>query len=78
MNTLILLNADKVWCTFTNVVVDLVSWGAGDQSLTDITPRSIHAVFIQLAGVRGHTLIYVWMFKKRRKDKRVSGKKENK
>lgn len=44
---------------FTNVIVDLVSRGTGDQSLTDITPCRIYTALIQLAGVRGQTLIYV-------------------
>lgn len=70
VNTLMLLNADKLWCTFTNVIVDLVARGTGDQSLTDVTPCSIHTALIQLAGVRRQTLIYIWVFKKRKREKK--------
>lgn len=58
-------DTNKVWCTFTYVIVDLVSWGTGDQSLTDVTPCSVHAALIQLAVMCGQTLIYVWKFKKK-------------
>lgn len=51
---------EKMQITFTNVTVDLVSRGAGDQSLTDITPCSIHAELIKLAGAGRQTLVYVW------------------
>ncbi len=61
-------DADEVWCTFTNVIVDLVSRGTADQPLTDVTPCSIHTALVQLAGVCGQTLIYVWEFKKRIED----------
>lgn len=72
-------DADKVKCTFTNVIVDLVSRGAGDQSLTDITPRSIHAALVQLAGTCGQTLVYVYCLEEKKNvEKRVIMKKENK
>lgn len=60
-----LVNADKVQCTFTNVIVDLVSRRTGDRSLTDITPCSIHAALIQLAGMWRQTLICVWILKRK-------------
>lgn len=44
---------------FANAIVDLVSRGTCDRSLTDVTPCSIHAALIQLAGPHGQTLIYV-------------------
>lgn len=69
-----LLNADKLCCTFTNVIVDLVARGTGDQSLTDVTPRSIHTALVQLAGVCRQTLIYIWVFKKKKKRRRGKGK----
>lgn len=65
-------DADKVCCTFTNIIVDLVSRGTGDQSLADITPCSIHAALVQLAGTCGQALINVWMFKKKNKKTHVS------
>ena len=78
VNTLMLLNTYKVCCTFTNVTVDLVSWGTADQCLTDIAPCSIHTALIQLAGVCRQTLIYVCMLEKERiKEKCVSAKKDN-
>lgn len=50
-------DADNVRCTFANVIVDLVTRGAGDQSLTDVTPGSVHAALVQLAGMWGQTLV---------------------
>lgn len=51
--------ADKVRRTFANVIADLVSRGAADQSLAHVTPRRIHAALVQLAGVCRQTLVYV-------------------
>lgn len=51
--------ADKVRRTFANVIVDLVSQGAADQSLAYVTPHRIHAALVQLAGVCRQTLVYV-------------------
>lgn len=45
--------------TFANVVVELVPRGAGDRPLAHVAPRRIHAALVQLAGVRGQTLVYV-------------------
>lgn len=59
-------DTDKVQCTFTDVVVDLVSRGAGDEPLTDITPRCIHAALVRLAGTCGQTLVYVYRLEKKR------------
>lgn len=52
-------DADKVCRTFANVIVDLVSRGAADQSLAYETPRRVHAALVQLAGVCRQTLVYV-------------------
>lgn len=52
-------DADKVCRTFANIIVDLVSRGAPDQSLAYETPHRIHAVLIGLAGVCRQTLVYV-------------------
>lgn len=76
MNTLKFLKSDKLCYTFTDVVVDLVSWRTGDHSLTAVTPCSIHTAFTHLAGTCRQTLIYVWMLGKR--NKCISEKKENK
>lgn len=53
-------DADKVCRTFANVIVDVVSWGAADQSLAYVTPHRIHAALVQLAGVCRQTLVYVY------------------
>lgn len=45
--------------TFASVVVELVPRGAGDRPLAHVAPRRIHAALVQLAGVRGQTLVYV-------------------
>ena len=55
-----LLTADKVPGTCTNVVVDLVSRGTCDEPPTDVTPCSINAALVELAGVRRQTLVFVW------------------
>ena len=60
-------DAEKRWCTFTNVIVDLVSRGTGDQPLTGKTPRSVHAALAQLAGMGRGTLVYIWKFEKKNK-----------
>lgn len=45
--------------TFANVIADLVSRGAADQSLAHVAPRRIHAALVQLAGACRQTLVYV-------------------
>lgn len=52
-------DAGKVRRTFANVIVDLVSRGAADQSLAYVTPHRIHAALVQLAGVCRQTLVYI-------------------
>lgn len=59
-NSTIMASLHTLIDIFTNVIVDLVSGGTGDQSLTDVTPSSVHAALIQLAGTRRQTLIYVF------------------
>lgn len=50
-------DGDNVRCTFANAIVDLVTRGAGDQSLTDVTPGCVHAALVRLAGMWGQTLV---------------------
>ena len=71
MNTWVLLGAEEERCTFTYVIVDVVSRGTGDQSLTDVTPSGVHAELLQLAGVHVQTLVYIWMFKKQRRRRQM-------
>lgn len=66
VSSLIQLSADKVKSTFTNVVADLVSRQAGDQSLTDITPPCVHAALVKLAAMCRQTLIHICRKESRR------------
>lgn len=67
----------KLWQTFTNVSVDLVSRRTGDKSLADVAPCGIDAAFIQLAGMRWHTLINICRRRRRTEEKGVSVRKAN-
>jgi len=54
-------------CTFTQVVVDLVSPGTGERlSLTHVAAGGVDAALALQAGPRGQTLVHVWP--SRRKD----------
>lgn len=57
-------DSDKVRCTFANVIVDVVARGAGNPSLTDVTPSCVHAALVGLAGIVRQTLICVYCLKR--------------